>query len=888
MKISYLKFLIILFPLFDLRSQTISGKVQTIYGQPITAANIVTIDSSNLNLIKEYAITKNGNYFLRLTKNYKVLIIEVTSFGFKKQSVVINNYDSSKDYVHDFILIRDTIIQLKEVVVKGKIRPFKINGDTVSYTVSAYRNGTERKIQDIIKKLPGIEVNEKTGEIKYKGKSVETVKLDGEDLFSSNYAIGTKNINVDMVEQVQAIENYSDNPLLKSIESEDKVALNLTFKKKKTDYSGNIDFGSGILGTQTAYDISSNLLGISKSYKSFATVSYNNIGINNTPFDYFSYNPSIEQLNDEPLLAKKTIPDTYFNSEIDPDRNNINNSFFGSYNAAFRVGKKLSLKTNLYYLKDQIYSEQFFVSSNNINGQHFTTSDQYSINKKPTQYRADIDAKYNVSKTSLIEYTLIYKYENIATSNKVFQNNISNYNTELITNDDYFKQVITCTKKISEKKAIQFIARQSFNTVPQNFKFLPAILDSLIYSENNQGSGFKKNDINLQAIFLSSRSKNKFTTTLTYEFQDINFNSELKGKTGFNEQIINGFTNNFNYTINSLSSNTNYKLQLGKFRFNPSFNLAYLHQYLLDKRLNISYDSSNIILQPSFSASFKINNYSAFIVSTAYTQKPFSEEYFVANPVYISNRLTQSNEVSLHIQKSKNLSFTFLINNLYKQFQLTIGANYAVNNGNFFSNLLIQQNSTQAFYFYLPEHNKVLSLNFMIEKYIPFLQGTIRLKNNYTNINYKNIVNNSLLRNNVTQTLTSELFFKTAFDLKINFENIIKHHFADSKSDGGFQFLNQAINDNFQVIINPQKRLFVLLSTDFYLPNTSYTKEKYFFFDFSLNYQSKNKIYDFRFKAKNITNNKTLNQFDTNDYSTTNFQANLLPRLIMISVSRNF
>ena len=90
-----------------------------------------------------------------------------------------------------------------------------MNGDTTSFNVSAYKDGTERKIQDIIKKLPGVQLNEKTGEIKYKGNSIETVTLDGDDLFGYDYTIGTKNINVDMVDKVQAIENYTKKSTLK-------------------------------------------------------------------------------------------------------------------------------------------------------------------------------------------------------------------------------------------------------------------------------------------------------------------------------------------------------------------------------------------------------------------------------------------------------------------------------------------------------------------------------------------------------------------------------------------------------------------------------------------------------------------------------------------------
>ena len=160
----------------------------------------------------------------------------------------------------------------------------------MTYNIEKYKDPTDKKVQDVLKRLPGIEVNEKSGEIKYKGKSVETVTLDGDNLFGYNYSLGTKNINIDMLEQVQAIDNYSENPLLKGIEGGEKVSLNLKLKKGKTDYSGNIDFGLGINNDLNLLNNSNaNILGISKNYKSFGIVSYNNIGVNHSPFDYFFF-----------------------------------------------------------------------------------------------------------------------------------------------------------------------------------------------------------------------------------------------------------------------------------------------------------------------------------------------------------------------------------------------------------------------------------------------------------------------------------------------------------------------------------------------------------------------------------------------------------------------
>jgi hypothetical protein len=371
-------------------------------------------------------------------------------------------------------------------------------------------------------------------------------------------------------------------------------------------------------------------------------------------------------------------------------------------------------------------------------------------------------------------------------------------------------------------------------------------------------------------------------------FRKIDFNSDLIGTNGNTDSSINGFLNNSNYSQKNIYLNGNYKFQLKQFRLTPAISVSYLHQNLSNKVLAKTKDTSNILLEPNFSVAYKLNSYSSLLISTGIKQKPLTEDYLVENLVYISNRIIKANEIKLQIQQSKSVGLFYLINNLYKQFQLNIGANYSQNKGNYFSNLFIQQNSTKSIYFFLPETNKLLSSNFMIEKYVAFLQGTVRLKNNYSLQFYKNIINNSSLRINKSKSLINELFFKSAFDRKVNFENTLRHKLLQSKTEGGFEFNNQSIINNFQIIGRPTKRFFLLFSTDYFLPNTLKTNQSYFFIDTDITYQTKNKIYDFRFKARNITNNKTLNQFDINDYSTNYYQTNLLPRHLIISVSRNF
>ena len=164
-----------LFIIDYLKAQYISGSITDVYGGKIKFANIIIKDSISSTLIKEFTLAKNGQYSIKPVKAYTKLVLEVSAINHQKETFILDPYDASKNYTHDFILYKDTLLSFPEVEISSKLLPLKLRGDTIIYNVASYKGGTERKIEDIIKKLPGIDVDEKTGSIAYKGKPIETV-----------------------------------------------------------------------------------------------------------------------------------------------------------------------------------------------------------------------------------------------------------------------------------------------------------------------------------------------------------------------------------------------------------------------------------------------------------------------------------------------------------------------------------------------------------------------------------------------------------------------------------------------------------------------------------------------------------------------------------------
>lgn len=726
----------VFFPLLTI-AQTIKGSVKDNSGNSIPFANVLIKENDNPSSIVEFTSARNGKFSTVLKKKYQTILVEITSQEYYNETFIINNPKTEEKYEIDFVLQKQKLTELKEVIVISEKKPYSIKQDTLTYNIDKYKDPTDKKVQDVLKRLPGIEVNEKSGEIKYKGKSVETVTLDGDNLFGYNYSLGTKNINIDMLEQVQAIDNYSENPLLKGIEGGEKVSLNLKLKKGKTDYSGNIDFGLGVNEELKILNNSNaNILGVSKNYKSFGTVNYNNIGVNHSPFDYFSSNKSVEQQKESELSTHKIISETLFNNIIGDERANINNMLFSNYNSIFKINKRLSIKTNLYYINDNLKLNQLNSTENKIQNETFITSDNFYTIKNPHFYRGDVELKYNTSKNSLLEYKTKFSYENIKSNTSATENEINSFKSNLKSENIFLKQKILYTYKLNNTQAVQAQLNHAYNNIPQNLTLNNQNSPTI----EKQNSNFKKTFFDAIINLLGNKSKHKysFSTGATYEKTTYNSLNDLDPTSiSFNNQ------NYFKKSVYTFGS-TNYTLK--NWSIMPAFSIKYLNQELND--IQNQNDKSDILFEPSFGARYKINNKSFIATKASLTQTVFSDEFIFTNPIIINNRIKISNTPTLEIQKTETYSLNYYNNNLYKQFFISVGVSYQKNNGNYFSNFAITENETILNNFYLKEKNDNLNLTLSTEKFVSKLSSTFKLTSTITKSNYKNIINTSDLRNN--------------------------------------------------------------------------------------------------------------------------------------------
>ena len=134
---------------------------------------------------------------------------------------------------------------LKEVIVKNTVSAIRVKGDTTEYKADSFYVTPNADVQELLKKMPGIQVNAK-GEITAQGEKVNKVLVDGEEFFSDDPAVVTKNLRADVVDKVQVFDKKSDQAVFTGIDDGQKSkTINLQLKEdKKNGYFGKAEAGS--------------------------------------------------------------------------------------------------------------------------------------------------------------------------------------------------------------------------------------------------------------------------------------------------------------------------------------------------------------------------------------------------------------------------------------------------------------------------------------------------------------------------------------------------------------------------------------------------------------------------------------------------------------------
>ncbi|HWZ05271.1 MAG TPA: outer membrane beta-barrel protein, partial [Mucilaginibacter sp.] len=186
----------------------------------------------------------NGKFLFPSVQGSKI-VITVSSIGYQtlKRHYALTPDNTPSDL--GVIVLKSEGHMLNQVNIVGVI-PITLKEDTVEYKASAYKVRENAPVEDLIKKLPGVDVDV-NGNITTQGKQVTKVRINGKDFMGGDVQSATKNLPADVVENIQMIDDYGDQANLTGVKTgePDKI-MNITIRKDKNyGYFGQATVGDG-------------------------------------------------------------------------------------------------------------------------------------------------------------------------------------------------------------------------------------------------------------------------------------------------------------------------------------------------------------------------------------------------------------------------------------------------------------------------------------------------------------------------------------------------------------------------------------------------------------------------------------------------------------------
>jgi len=229
----------------------VEGVIQNGEKEGLIAATVVLLNPVDSVLISYGTTDVDGYFKIRNVAPQKVRM-QISYLGFGTIEKIVEIPADSAVYKLGIITLSESSNLLEEIVVKGEFIPITIKKDTIEYNADAYRLRPNASVEDLLKKLPGIEVDEQ-GVITAQGETINNITVDGKKFFGNDPKMATQNIPADAVKKVQVFDRRSDKATFTGVsDGEAEKTINLELKPdRKVGTFGDLLVGAG---TNSRYD----------------------------------------------------------------------------------------------------------------------------------------------------------------------------------------------------------------------------------------------------------------------------------------------------------------------------------------------------------------------------------------------------------------------------------------------------------------------------------------------------------------------------------------------------------------------------------------------------------------------------------------------------------
>ncbi|MBP0903021.1 carboxypeptidase regulatory-like domain-containing protein [Mariniflexile gromovii] len=856
----------------------LEGVVKDSIGNPLELANVVAINQQT-KALDAYGITNDqGRYKLSLKKNasYK---LQVSYIGMKAGEELFESKES--DVVKNFTLQNDNTLDEVNIVYE---MPVVVRGDTLIYNADSFNKGTERKLGDVLKNLPGVEIND-DGQIQVEGKTVSKIMVDGKEFFDGDTKLAVQNIPSNAVDKVQVLKNYAEVSQLSGVtNNQDNVAINIKLKEGKTNFwFGNVTVGGGASNQNELYLVQPKLFYYSPKYSINTITDLNNLGeIAFTRRDYFNFTGGFRS----PSRSSGTNINLGSNSlgflTTQNNRAKDINTKFAAANFSWSPNKALDLsgfaifsgnRTDIQEIRDVQYFDNALRNENKENNTH-QSSDLGMVK---------LSAKYKPNTSNQLDYDILGRLSKESQDQNVLSTQIGTIN-ELEDSSPYsinqnlnYYYTLDATN-IFALEVQHFLQDEDpfYNAILEdkdNYDSTAAILglDGAQLDYNvAQDKRVKSNQMDAKLDYwniLNNKSDINFTVGTILSTQQ--FNSEifqfLDDDSQFNPTptINDGLdVNDIKYNFSDVYLAAHYRLKSGIFTFTPGISA---HAYSTNNtQFNTKSTDNFFRLLPDFNMLMQLKK-SEQITLNYRMQTQFTDvSKFAEGLVLNSYSSLFSGDPALENALSHNVNLSYFSFNMFNYTNVYASLNYNKSIDNI-RNILTPSDANSVVFvsspFNSPFADESASANGRFQRTFGKIRASVNGNFNYSKFN-QFFQNTPSVNESFSQTYGAELRtnFKTAPNIEINY----RHSIQDNNNN---RFFTKSPSVEVDALILKS----FTFKTDFSYTNYSNeekTINNYKFWNASLSYKKdKNSKLEYEVKATNLFNTKSQNNTNSSNIS---------------------
>ena len=881
--------LFLFFTCFVLNAQ-ISGTAVNEKKEPVAFATVILKIAQDSSIVAFTQTDKLGFYKIKPEQTgAHLLTFSSLSYAAQTIPVAINDLETSQTINISMV---EQQLELNEVIINADL-PIRIKKDTIIIDAKAFMQGNEEVVEDLLKKIPGLTV-ETDGTIKIGNQEVEKVMVEGDDFFEKGYKILTKNMPAKPLNKIEVLQHYSNNKLLKGVEESDKVALNLTLDEDaKRQWFGNIELGQDLEG-DSFYQARFNLMSFGKKNKFYFLGNANSTGQDATGdignlISPMRYGEPGRVGDGEQVSNLQSLEAGLYNFKA--SRSNFNNAELLSLNAIFNPTEKLKIKTLGFFNWDE---KDFFRNSTSsffANNTNFTNTEDYLLRNRYFTGFGKLQLNYDLSKTSSIESVTSYSDRtNDAGSNLQF-NDVSTVEA-LTTATQRLDHITTYTNRFDEPRVLLLTGRFIDEKSPQNYDVNQYFFQDLFNTSPQPQSVFQNIENSMtyagfNAHYLD-RKKNGHLLELQLgnEYREDRLGNELRFRESGNIQSPPpGYENDTRYSVNDLYAKAKYLYKWEDLKLTGAVGAHQLFNNL--EQSGTSDSEQPFFINPRLDASYKINRKNRIGIGASHNTTNAGILDVYDQYVLTSFRSLNRGAGDFNQLEASSLNFNYQLGNWSDQFFASLNVGYRTDHDFFSTNSLLQPNFSQTEKIVI-EDRENLNVNASMDYYFGALSSNLKLKAGYSESDFKNIINNSSLREVESANYNLSLEMRSAFDGVFNYHIGTTWAWSEVESSG---FKNSFVDNNsfldLSFVFSEQFDLQVK-SERYFFGNINDGDNTYYFLDLDARYNLKDSPFSFSFMARNLTNTEQFRTSSINDVSSSTVSYRLLPRYLLLNVKYRF